>query len=122
MTTTATHGEARVILSCGCRLSTIGSLPSEGSPMRCSKADSLAGKHRYAGTPWDEEGWGQRYPALAGPGWFDGPAWSQPRASLEEFYIGPDDDGESETASPALDATPESIAAMIVAQIQRSRA
>ena len=33
---------------------------------------------------------------IAGPGWFEGPGWTNPRASLDEFSWGPDDEGESE--------------------------
>jgi hypothetical protein len=38
----------------------------------------------------------QRYPVIAGPGEFEGPAWTLSSFSLWEFAIGPDDDGETE--------------------------
>lgn len=50
----------------------------------------------YAGEPWDEEGWGKRYPALAGPGWFEGPGWTNARGDTDDFCIGLDDDGVGE--------------------------
>lgn len=37
-----------------------------------------------------------RWQCIAGPGWFEGPEWSEPHASLGEFYIGPDDDGATD--------------------------
>lgn len=36
-----------------------------------------------------------RYQAVVGPGWFEGPGWTNARAALDELYIGPDDDGDS---------------------------
>ena len=39
---------------------------------------------------------GDRYELLAGPGWFEGPGWTNGRATNEEFYIGPDDDGATD--------------------------
>lgn len=38
---------------------------------------------------------GQRALVVAGPGGFDGPNWTEPTASVEEFCYGLDDDGES---------------------------
>lgn len=38
----------------------------------------------------------ERYPALAGPGWFDGPNWTNGRADTSDFCVGPDDDGVSD--------------------------
>lgn len=48
----------------------------------------------YAGGIRQEEGYGDRYAAVAGPGWFEGPGWTQGRASTEDFYVGPDDYGD----------------------------
>lgn len=51
----------------------------------------------YAGSelrPVDPE-YGPRRQACAGPGWFEGPNYTQPRCAFDDFYIGPDDDGES---------------------------
>lgn len=38
----------------------------------------------------------ERFPALAGPGWFDGPGWTNGRADTSDFCVGPDDDGVSD--------------------------
>lgn len=42
------------------------------------------------------------YQACAGPGWFEGPYYSQPRVTFAEFYIGPDGDvyGEDDSFEP----------------------
>jgi hypothetical protein len=37
-----------------------------------------------------------RWDASAGPGWFAGPGWTRGRGGTEEFYVGPDDDGEAD--------------------------
>jgi len=78
----------------------------------------------YAGEPWDEANWGNRYPAVAGPGWFDGPGWTLPRGDLHDFYIGPDDDGESDDITRPLDDHDETAVARLiaaaVAEYQRS--
>lgn len=37
----------------------------------------------------------ERFSALAGPGWFDGPGWSNAYAAYDGFYVGPDDDGDT---------------------------
>lgn len=72
----------------------------------------------YAGsTYFDSEG-NERWAAVAGPGWFEGPNWTKGRATLFDFVVGPDDDGESECTTPAnigaLDE--EAVARLIVAQ------
>ena len=43
----------------------------------------------------------------AGPGWFDGPAWTKGRGSFDEFFWGRDDDGES---TPTQEPTPRALA------------
>lgn len=50
----------------------------------------------YAGESFTDKHGDPRHPVLAGPGWFDGPAWTQPHGDPTDFYIGPDDDGESD--------------------------
>jgi hypothetical protein len=75
----------------------------------------------YAGTPWHEEGYGDRYPATAGPGqyMFGG---ARPVADLRDFYIGPDDDGDTLPPAVPVDATPGQVADLIaqtVAQYAR---
>lgn len=37
-----------------------------------------------------------RWQAVAGPGWFEGPGWTNARGDVSDFYIGPDDDGEAD--------------------------
>lgn len=44
----------------------------------------------YAGEPYTDPIDDEWYPAVAGPGWFDGPGWIRPFANPEDFYIGPD--------------------------------
>lgn len=50
----------------------------------------------YAGVPYTDSEGNRRFPALCGPGWFDGPGWTHAHATTHDLYIGPDDDGESE--------------------------
>lgn len=51
----------------------------------------------------------QRWPALAGPGWFDPPmgtpGGSRAFAHPDEFYVGPDDDGVSRPVEPRTNNT-----------------
>jgi hypothetical protein len=53
----------------------------------------------YAGEPAPDSHGDLRYPACAGPGVFNGPGWTNPSATTDEFYIGPDDDGETDPVS-----------------------
>jgi len=56
----------------------------------------------YASRTADERGYPARHPVgpynddvvdvAAGPGWFEGPAWTMPRGDLADFYVGPDGD------------------------------
>lgn len=52
--------------------------------------------------------------AIAGPGWFEGPYWTEPRATFDEFSWGPDDDGESEHTMETAPRDLEELAADIV--------
>lgn len=45
-----------------------------------------------AGTPFTDSLGDDRYPVLAGPGWFEGPGFTVARANVADFYIGPDED------------------------------
>lgn len=65
----------------------------------------------YVGT-MDEEGFP---PFMCGPGWFDGPNWTQGRAHIDEFYWG-DHQGETEAGSN-FDDTPKTIVDKIVAMM-----
>jgi hypothetical protein len=48
----------------------------------------------YIGPTSREEGSGDRYALLAGPGWFEGAG--RPVAAADGLSVGPDDDGTSE--------------------------
>lgn len=71
-----------------------------------------------AGDPYTDEHGDIRYPALAGPGWFDGPDWTLPRADITDFYVGADDDGEGDTVT--VTTTDVRHAAAIIAQQVRT--
>jgi hypothetical protein len=60
-----------------------------------------------------------RFPALAGPGWFDGPGWTEGRADTADFYIGPDDDGDNAPPFTANDEWTEQTAADAIASVVR---
>lgn len=60
-----------------------------------------------------------RWSVAGGPGWFEGPAWTKARASRDEFFVGPDDDGEDPAAAVAIDDQDEQqIAAMILDKLR----
>lgn len=63
----------------------------------------------YAGEPTTADDGYPRYPVLAGPGWREN---GLPRASSDDFYVGPDDDGETDPLTVRSN-TPEVIAALI---------
>ena len=73
----------------------------------------------YAGPRWDEPGWGSRYAAIAGPGWFANYRWTDPRGDTDDFYVGADDDGVTDATS-AKDMTVAEIVELIVAAIARA--
>lgn len=79
----------------------------------------------YAGDTYTDEHGDARYLAGAGPGWFEGPGWTNARADLvdgSDFYVGLDDDGEDEQGVWVQPGTTEAeIAALIVAQSERPR-
>jgi hypothetical protein len=58
------------------------------------------------------------WPAVAGPGWFEGPAWTRARALLSDFSIGVDDQGVTMPTEPYLigAVTEEAVARLIAAQ------
>jgi hypothetical protein len=68
----------------------------------------------YVGEP-DEF---NRFPVIAGPGWFEGRGFTKPRADVSDFSFGPDDDGESEPTHCSSDDSDPTIAARIVAGIK----
>lgn len=56
----------------------------------------------------------RRWPAVAGPGWFDGPGWTLPKADGDDFYVGRDDDGESPyTEAHTVESAVAAIAALV---------
>jgi hypothetical protein len=86
----------------------------------------------YAGGTYTDPYGDQRYQALAGPGMFTlGGAGAT--ADLADFYIGPDDDGESEmnpegaeptcdrVTMPAAGSAAEQVADLIAKQVAASR-
>jgi len=73
----------------------------------------------YAGTLFKDEHDEERYPVAAGPGVFTGPNWTKPRGLVGDFYIGPDDDGETTTVIRCTEHdTEETIAALIVSMVK----
>lgn len=74
----------------------------------------------YAGTPqsWPDQYGDRRYAAAAGPGWFEGPAWTKGRGHTDEFYFGPDDDGDTDGDSVPDKAQPPQIAQMIAGVVR----
>lgn len=76
----------------------------------------------YAGPQHTDGNGDQRYAVAAGPGWFAGPGFTVARATPADFYIGPDDDGESEVievARLAADSqTDAGIARLIAEQVE----
>lgn len=77
----------------------------------------------YAGVAYEDEGGDERFPAAAGPGYFAG-SYDKPRASLYEFGVGPDNDGEGGYVDFAdIGAlTVHDIAKVIVAQVHKTEA
>lgn len=73
----------------------------------------------YAGPQHEEPGWGTRWACLAGPGWFDGPLWTLPVGDLGDFYVGPDDDGETEPLRTKREHTVADVADLIESVIRR---
>lgn len=41
-----------------------------------------------------------RAPVLLGPGWFEGPGWTNARGSFDELFLGPDDQGQTKHYEP----------------------
>ncbi|NMH96565.1 hypothetical protein [Pseudonocardia acidicola] len=74
----------------------------------------------WAGPTREEPGYGTRSAAIAGPGMF---GWGQrpSTASISDFYIGPDDNGEADAVSTRRVGarTEAQIAALIIAQARR---
>jgi len=65
----------------------------------------------YAGTVT-----GDRYQALAGPGWFTGPGWTLAKGYAGEFSVSSDDDGEGPYTETGI-ADPAALAAVIAAYV-----
>ncbi len=73
----------------------------------------------FAGNPSTDSDGVIRYPVIGGPGFFDGPGWTNGRAWYEEFSFGPHDDGTSEHHGVPEGATPAQIADLIAPVVQR---
>ncbi len=84
----------------------------------CPRTETLQQHEPYCPVPHGGE---TRYPAVAGPGWFAG-SFTKPRASLYEFGVGPDDDGEGgyvDFASIGALEVPD-IAKVVLAQVHKT--
>lgn len=68
----------------------------------------------YAGLPAPDVNGDERYPVIAGPGSFAGPGWTRGVADTGDFYIGPDDDGETPPIVTDDDDDEGVVAALIV--------
>jgi hypothetical protein len=79
----------------------------------------------YAGPQHEDEDEGMRWAALAGPGWFEGGSdgrslFTLPRADLADFYVGPDDDGETQDIWQAnTETTVQQVADAVCAEVER---
>ena len=76
----------------------------------------------FAGPVHEEEGYGARYAAIAGPGWFDGPGYTIARAAAHDFYVGVDDDGSTDPLprpGGLTTSTPEVVANAYAQQVIR---
>jgi len=85
----------------------------------------------YASTTADERGYPARHVVgpynddvvdiAAGPGWFEGPGWTNPRASLEDFYVGPDGDYDpNEGYSATVDDTEATLAERMIEALRQA--
>lgn len=79
----------------------------------------------FAGEEHPDAHGDKRWDAGAGPGWFDGPGWTNARASIGQggdFCVGPDDDGDDPESVSWIQpgASLADIAALIAAQVRRS--
>lgn len=76
----------------------------------------------YASKTADAKGWpathevdgDPRFEAVAGPGWFEKPGWLEPRGSLADFYVGIDDQGETEPYAATASDNEASLAQKIL--------
>jgi hypothetical protein len=76
----------------------------------------------YASKTADARGYpvrpdGDHHECAVGPGWFDGPGWTRPRASLSDLVVGLDDDGETEPYVATAADDEASLAAKIIATL-----
>jgi len=73
----------------------------------------------YAGPcRYDPDAGADRYTVVAGPGFFEGPGWSNAWAFREEFTIGRDDPDLTRSQRPPLDATTSDLATLIADRVQ----
>lgn len=76
----------------------------------------------FAGGTYTDAHGDQRWRAAAGPGWFDGPGWTNGRAALGDFYVGPDDGEDDEAVHCCMPGESlDSIAARIDALVRSAR-
>jgi hypothetical protein len=69
----------------------------------------------YAGPTHMEDGYGKRFAAIAGPGWFEGPAWTGGRGYMDDFYVGPDT--EDQDTYTTLDGVDPALAEVTAARL-----
>lgn len=75
----------------------------------------------FAGNPRTDDKGVIRYPVIGGPGFFDGPGWTNGRAWYEEFTFGAHDDGATEHHGVPEGATPAQMADLIEALVNELR-
>jgi len=68
----------------------------------------------YAGARIPDGDGEERFQACAGPGWFEGPGWSNGRANTADLSVGPDDDGQADPVVADPDWDEQRVALEIV--------
>jgi hypothetical protein len=71
----------------------------------------------YAGPRWEEDGWGYRYAALCGPGWFQDSHFTNPHADTGDLNVGADNEDGGDYIRVPESATWEQIVDLIVAYV-----
>lgn len=68
----------------------------------------------FAGPTHEEPGYGTRFAAACGPGYFAGPNYTLPRVVVGDIFVGPDDDGGAPVTEPT---TIDELVEAIVTQV-----
>ena len=82
---------------------------------RTADADGAPFVHDYVETDGSIE---KRAEVAMGPGWFEGPGWTDGRFSALEASVGPHDDGEVTPYFTVESDTDESVAAKMLEQLR----